>query len=252
MITKTNVLKSAAGIAVVALTASAATYTVVRETAQSTITADSQFVDKIAVLERKIASLSPERVPDTQVNDQIALLQSQIAGLEGRLSRQSHRENNAPDETANDEPVVTEPQLSYEEMMEREAERASAQEALVTSTFLEEETDPVWSVSATTLIEESFNKPELAGGQLANVECHTQTCLVEFDLGDAESISKNATYEDDFLASIGEQFSSGTIKATTDESGSVHYTVYLAKNGHELPNIDAVPGGGGVGKSDTP
>jgi hypothetical protein len=124
-------------------------------------------------------------------------------------------------------------QMNPMEMGKQEEEKRIKEFDLMNTAFLAETSDPQWAPDTTTLLSTFFESDVGAKIKLSDLECRKTLCKVEISKPD-DADANNALMLS-FPMHVSKALAQSSIFYTQNEDGTTRVTLYLARNGYELP-----------------
>jgi hypothetical protein len=132
-------------------------------------------------------------------------------------------------------------ELSEEELKAQEVEAAArdhqrslARMQAYEASLRAESIDAAWSNEAVDALKEAFTSQELSATGLQDIECRATLCRIEVVHADEE---KRREFERTFVEKVAPVLPSAVMHTEEHEDGSSATTVYLARQGHQLPRV---------------
>jgi hypothetical protein len=124
------------------------------------------------------------------------------------------------------------------ERQRREAEHEHllrAQAEANEAAFQQEATEPTWAGEAREVIARAVAAEELAGTSVQGVECRATLCRMEVTHSDQHARSVFAHH---FLVAVAPLLPQAMVQAVENTDGSVRTALYLARAGHDFPQLE--------------
>jgi hypothetical protein len=133
--------------------------------------------------------------------------------------------------------VLSEQELREQEadVIEAENQRSLARMAAGEAALQQESADGVWSIQAMDALREALGSEELSGTMVRDMECRATLCRLEVEHRDQE---QQMAFEQQFSFKVGELLPRMMMHSEEQTDGTISATIYLAREGHELPRSD--------------
>src|ERR1700674_401019 len=173
-----------------------------------------------AVLPKGPESPQPEGKPDdvAALREEVALLRAEVSSLQRQMSRQVVANAGSPAATnSHTDPVAR-----------AEAERNyQAQMASVESAFRKEKTNPGWSSSTASLVQQALTSDETVRPDMRNIECRADTCRVEIS---DDGLGGLAKFLPMFAQQVSQSLPTITVNNIDQGNGASTMVLYLSRN----------------------
>lgn len=182
------------------------------------------------------------------LRSEVALLRSDLAEVQQQLRRLARTVQSAKSQAVReDKPTGTDETgytavsaaLSEQELREQEAkaidedyERSVARMEAGEAALRSESTDVIWSTQAAEALLAAFQNEELSGTAVRDLECRATLCRVELAHRNPE---RQLAFEQQFRFKIGTILPRMTMHSEEQQDGTISATIYLAREGHDLP-----------------
>ncbi len=171
----------------------------------------------------------------------MALMKSDLASLRASLTRltadmksQSGSRVEAEESTPYGERQAVDSEVQ-EAPIEESAKLEEARLEAIEATLRHEAIDATWVAQATDAIEQAMEDKALAGSELHDLECRSTLCRVE--VAHQNPIAR-ADFMLRFAMMVGPVLPSMTAQPIEGDDGSSTSSIYLARQGYELPPFE--------------
>lgn len=177
---------------------------------------------------------------------EIALLKADFASLRQKLAAQPDPARApAPQPTEDPEGLASSGQPANQAELralevaaaERDHQQSLARMQHYEAALQAEPVDGAWSSGAAAVLKEAFSSQELSATIVQDNECRATLCRVEVAHANPED---RRQFETQFTQKMAQALPSAVAHTEEQEDGSSVMTIYLARAGHELPQIEAL------------
>jgi len=171
-----------------------------------------------------------------QTNTELIDLKMEVAQLKDKRGDNNVQalSQNGGQKNTDDHRVETETaQINPVEIAKKQADQRAKELDLVNNAFLAETSDPQWAPEATTLVSSFFESDAGAKIKLSDLECRKTLCKVEISKPDSAEANDNLMLN--FPMHVSKALSQSSSYYTQNEDGTTRVTMYLVRNGYELP-----------------
>lgn len=187
---------------------------------------------------------------DGQVDPEAVDLRSEVALLRSDLEMQRQLRQLAQSasqtqlsakpsgaEEPADAVVLSEQELREQEAdaIEAENQRSLARMAAGEAALQQESADGVWSIQAAEALREVLASEALSGTTVQDIDCRSTLCRLQVVHDNRE---QQALFEHDFRFKVGQLLPRMMMHSEEQTDGTISATIYLAREGHELPRSD--------------
>jgi len=190
----------------------------------------------ISDIAREIKLLKSEISTLKQANTELIDLKMEVAQLKekrGDNSVQAQIQNGGQKNTDDNRVETETTQITPVEIEKKQADQRAKELDLVNNAFLAETSDPQWAPEATTLVSSFFESDAGAKIKLSDLECRKTLCKVEISKPDSAEANDNLMLN--FPMHVSKALSQSSSYYTQNEDGTTRVTMYLVRNGYELP-----------------
>lgn len=180
------------------------------------------------------------------LRSEVALLRSDLSEVRGQLRRlmQTSSSSAASTKAAQDQPSDTAQDwssapLSEQELQEEEAnaieeerQRSLARMQAAEAALRQETTDAVWSAQAVDTIRSAMENDGLAGTVLQDIECRATLCRMEVVHANP---TMQSVFENDVRFEVARFLPRAMMHSEERFDGTISATIYLAREGQDLP-----------------
>ncbi len=188
---------------------------------------DEKNAVRVSSLAQELDLLKTEMMAAQRKFDDWAATVKQQQSAIGEALRAVQLKAEARHKIDSQERPLTADELEYQ--AQRQTEEYAAK---VRDHFQADPIDLKWSSQMTGLIEEKFNNPELKQATLLDTECRATLCRLNVEHTDA---GRQADFENQLPMLFAAELPRTTILQEELANGSIRTTVYLAREGHNLP-----------------
>lgn len=190
--------------------------------------AKTDFSNELALVKSEISALKKATSELGEIKQKIAQLEIQKRNNGLQAKNQNAGENvNAQQDIAQELPK------NPMEMAQAEEEQSSKKLELINNTFLAESSDQQWAPETTNLITSFFDSEKGANLNVSDIQCRKTLCKVELNRVDRAKGGNELTLN--FPMHVGKALSQARYFHEQNDDGTTNITIYLARNGYELP-----------------
>jgi hypothetical protein len=165
----------------------------------------------------------------------LASLRASLTSLAAEVQSASLGRGKAAERVPRDEPQAVDSQAQGAAAMERTAKLEEARLEAIEATLRREAIDATWTAQATDAIEQAMGDKALEGSVLHALECRSTLCRVE--VAHQNPIAR-ADFMLRFAMMVGPVLPSMTVQPIEGDDGSSTSSIYLARQGYELPPFE--------------
>ncbi len=172
----------------------------------------------------------------TLVKSDLASLRASLTSLATQVQSASLRRGEPAEHIPHEEPQAIDSQAQDVAAMEEDAKlQEETRLEAIEATLRGEAIDATWAAQATDAIEQTLEDKALEGSVLHALECRSTLCRVEVT-------HPNPTARADFMLrfpmAVGLVLPSMTVRPIEGDDGSSTSSIYLTREGHELPPLE--------------
>jgi len=190
---------------------------------------NADITKEIKLLKSEISALKIIKFELNNLKQEIALLKNK----KGVTNVQTQVQDNAIKNTIVHQDETETAEMNPIEMGKKQEDQRTKELDLVNNAFLAETSDPQWAPEATTLVSSFFESDAGAKIKLSDLECRKTLCKVEISKPDSAEANDNLMLN--FPMHVSKALSQSSSYYTQNEDGTTRVTMYLVRNGYELP-----------------
>ncbi len=124
-------------------------------------------------------------------------------------------------------------QFNPEETGKKIAEEREKDHERINNTFLAEGSDPTWSSETISLVSGFFESEAGSNVDLSDIQCRKTLCKIEINKPSGSGVNDNFMLN--FPMHVSKALGHATLFHEQNKDGSTRITMYLARNGYDLP-----------------
>jgi hypothetical protein len=191
--------------------------------------AGADLSSELALVKSDIKALKQANIEVGKLTQRIAQLENQNGSHVVKAKGQSANESSSFDayEMTQEEPK------SPQEMAKEQESLKAKQLAQINTAFLAEPSDQKWATETTHLVTSFFDNEKAANLNVADIQCRKTLCKVELSKVDRAKAGNELALN--FPIHVGQALANASYFYEDNADGSANVTIYLARNGYELP-----------------
>jgi len=169
------------------------------------------------------------------VKSDLGSLRASLTSLATQVQSASLSRGEPAEHIPHEEPQAIDSQAQDAAAMEEDAMLQETRLEAIEATLRGEAIDATWAAQATDAIEQALEDKALEGSVLDALECRSTLCRVE--VTHPNPIAR-ADFMLRFPMKVGQVLPSMTVRPIEGDDGSSTSSIYLAREGHELPPLE--------------
>ena len=191
--------------------------------------AKNDFSNELAIIKSDISALNKASTELNELKQKIAQLESQKAKAVLQV-----RSQNAGESFADQADTMEESAKDPEKLAKEEVEQSAKKLAQMNTVFLAETSDQQWAPETIHLVSRFFDSDQGAMLDVADIQCRKTLCKVELNKVDKAKGGNELALN--FPMHVGKALSQAKYFHEQNTDGTTNITIYLTRNGHELPS----------------